>query len=96
MHVYDKDIEDLPSLVTSRGNETHVHIGVDAQTGLGTRPPRPYSSNIGNATTGSHRDEKQRMLENLHHGKYADSHKDLPFRGGRCQQHLHLKLLWET
>ena len=65
MHVYAEDPEDLPSLVTSRGNETHVHICVDAQTGLGTRPSRPYSSDVGNATTVSYRVEKQRILEHF-------------------------------
>ena len=34
MHLCVKDLGDLRSLVTSRGSEMHVHICVDAQTGL--------------------------------------------------------------
>ena len=65
MHAYAKDLADFRTLVNSRGVDTEVHICVDAQTGLGTWPPRPYSENIGTATTVSHRVEKQRMLENF-------------------------------
>ena len=65
MHSYSKDPDDLRSLVISRGRDTHVHICVDAQTGLVTRPPRPHSANIGTATTVSNRVEKLRMLDNL-------------------------------
>ena len=36
MHLYAKDLDDLPSLVTSRGSGLHVHICADAQTGLVT------------------------------------------------------------
>ena len=43
----------------------HVHICVDAQTGMVRMPPRPYSANIGStAATVSHRVEKQRMFKN--------------------------------
>ena len=47
MHLHAMDLDDLRSLVSSRGSDTHVHLGVDAQTGLGTMPPRPHSTNIG-------------------------------------------------
>ena len=63
MHLYARDLDDLRSLMLSRGRDTHVHICVDAQTGLGTMLPRPHSANICSATTVSHRVEKQRMLE---------------------------------
>ena len=65
MHLYAKDLDDLRSLVSSRGRDTHVHICVGAQTGLGTMPPRPHCASIGTATTVSHRVEKQRMLESF-------------------------------
>ena len=65
LHAYAKEIYDLRTLVNSRGMDTEVLICVDAQTGLGTWPPRPYSANIGTATTVSLRVEKQRMLYNL-------------------------------
>ena len=65
MHLYAKDLDDLRSLVTSRGSDMHAHICVDAQTGLGTIPPRPESANIGTATTVSHRVEKRRILESF-------------------------------
>ena len=65
MHLYAKNLDDLRSLVSARGSDMHVHIRVDAQTGLGTFPPRPRSENIGTATAVSHRVEKQRMLEGL-------------------------------
>ena len=51
MHLYAKDLDDLRSLVTSRGCDMHVHNCVDAQTGLGTVPPRPDSANVGTAAT---------------------------------------------
>ena len=51
------------SLVTSCGRGTQVHICVDARTGLGTIPSRPYRANIGTATTVSHRVGKQGMFE---------------------------------
>ena len=38
MRLYAMDLDDLRSLVTSRGREMLVHICVDAQTGLGTIP----------------------------------------------------------
>ena len=59
------DLEDFRSLVTSHGSDAHVHICVDAQTGLGTLPPRPYSANIGTATTVSHRAGKRRIFESF-------------------------------
>ena len=65
MHLRANDLDDLRSLVTSRGSDMHVHICVDAQTGLGAIPSRPKSANIGTATTVSHRVEKQRLLKNL-------------------------------
>ena len=65
MHAYAIDLADFRSLVNSRGVDTEVHICVDAQTGLGTLPPRPYSKNMGTATTVSHRVVKQRMLDNF-------------------------------
>ena len=40
-----------------------MHFCVDAQTGLGTTPPRPYCENMGTATTDSHRAGKWRLLE---------------------------------
>ena len=65
MHLYAKDLNDLRSLVSARGSDMHVHNRVDAQTGLGTFPPRPHSENIGTATAISHRVEKPRMLESF-------------------------------
>ena len=65
MHLHAKDLDDLRSLVSARGSDMHVRIHVDAQTGLGTFPPRPCSENIGTATAVSHRVEKQRMLESF-------------------------------
>ena len=63
MHMYARDLEDLSMLVTSRVNGAHVHICVDAQTLLGTAVLGSASSNIGSATTVTHRAEKQRLLE---------------------------------
>ena len=63
MHLYVKDLDDLLSLVTSRGSEMHVHICVDGQTGLVTILPGFQSGNIDSATTVSHRVEK--MLEDF-------------------------------
>ena len=63
MHMYARDLEDLRMLVTSRVKDAHVHISVDAQTGLGTGIPGAASSNVGPATTVAHRAEKQRLLE---------------------------------
>ena len=63
MHMHAKELEDLRSLVTSRVKDAHVHICVDAQTGLGTGIPVTGSRNIGTATTVTHRAEKQRLLE---------------------------------
>ena len=65
MLLYVKDVDDFRSLVTARGRDSHVHICVGAQAGLGTMPPRPYGANIGTATTVSHRVEKQRMFESF-------------------------------
>ena len=65
IHAYAKDLDDLRVLMNSREEDSAVHICVDAQTGLGTWPPRPYSENIGTATTVSHRAEKRRLLENF-------------------------------
>ena len=65
IHAYAKDLEDLRVVVTQCGVDTDVHICVDAQTGLGTWPPRPYSGNIVIATIVSHRAAKQRLLENF-------------------------------
>ena len=62
IHVYAKDLEDLRVLTNSREEGSAVHICVDAQTGLGTTPPRPYCENIGMATTVTHRAEKRRLL----------------------------------
>ena len=59
------DLDDLRPLVTSRGRDSHIHIFADAQTGLGTMPPRPYSANIVTATTVTHRVEKQRIFESF-------------------------------
>ena len=45
LSVMDKnanDLDNLRSLVTSRGSDMHVHICVDAQTSLRTIPPRLY------------------------------------------------------
>ena len=50
-------------LVTSPVKDAHVHICVDAQTGLGTGIPGAASRNIGPAMTATHRAEKQRLLE---------------------------------
>ena len=50
-------------LVTTRLKDAHVHICVDAQTGLGAGVPGPPNSNVGTATTLTHREEKQRLLE---------------------------------
>ena len=44
MHLYAEDLDDLRSLVTSRGRDTHVLNCVDAPTGLGTMPPRSCSA----------------------------------------------------
>ena len=62
-HMYARDLEHLSMLVTTRLKDAHVHICVDAQTGLGTGVPGPPNSNIGTATTLAHRAEKQRLLE---------------------------------
>ena len=61
--MYARDLEDLRMLVTSRVTDAHVHICVDAQTGFSPGISGPASSNIGNATTVTHRAEKQRFLE---------------------------------
>ena len=45
------------------GHAGHVQFCVDAQTGLGTKVLVSASSNIGTATTVTHRAEKQRLLE---------------------------------
>ena len=63
MHMYARDLEDLRMLVTSRWKDAHVHTCVDAQTGLGTGILGAASSNVGPATTVTHRVEKQRPLE---------------------------------
>ena len=62
-HLYAKDLEDLSMLTVSREKDSHVHICVDAQTGLCTGVLGPCCSNIGTATTVTHRAEKQRLLE---------------------------------
>ena len=56
-HMYARDLEDL-SMVTSRAKDAHVHICVNAQTGLGTGVLGPANSDIGTATTVTHRAEK--------------------------------------
>ena len=61
-HMYG-DAEDLSMLVTTRVKDAHVHICADAQTRLSTVVPCPPKSNIGTATTVTHRAEKQRLLE---------------------------------
>ena len=63
MHMYARDLEDLRMLVTSRWKDAHVHTCVDAQTGRGTGIPGAASSNVGPATTVTHRVEKQRPLQ---------------------------------
>ena len=57
-HVMRGDLEDLSMLVTSRAKDAHVHICVNAQTGLGTGVLGPANSDIGTATTVTHRAEK--------------------------------------
>ena len=63
MHMHARDLDDLRMLVTSRVKDAHVHICVDALTGLGTGIPGAASSNIIPAITVTHRAEKQRPLE---------------------------------
>ena len=63
MHMYARGSEDLRMFVTSLVKDAHVHICVDAQTGLGTGIPGAASRNIGPAITATHRAEKQRLLE---------------------------------
>ena len=40
IHVYAKDLDDRRELVNERDEGSAVHICVDAQTGLGSEPPR--------------------------------------------------------
>ena len=61
--MYARDLEDLSMLVTTRVKDAFDHICVDAQTGLGSGVPGPANSNIGTATTVTHRAEKQRLHE---------------------------------
>ena len=63
MHMYGRDLEDLSMLATSRVKDLHVHICVDAQTGLDTGVLDSASSNIGPATIVTHRAEKQGLPE---------------------------------
>ena len=63
VRMYARDLEDLSMLVTSRVKDTHVHICVDAQTGLGTGVPGSASSGIGTDRTGTHRAGKKGLLE---------------------------------
>ena len=65
MHMYVGDSEDLRLLVTSRTEDAHVHMCVDAQTGLGTSASRPGSSNICTATTITHRPGKNKEYSSL-------------------------------
>ena len=44
-HLCARDLEDLSMLTMSREKDSHVHICVDAQTGLGTRVPGLSCSN---------------------------------------------------
>ena len=53
MHMNTEDLEDLRSLVTSRVKDAHVHICVDAQTGLGTGILGTGRRNIGTASASS-------------------------------------------
>ena len=61
--MYLRHLEDISMLVSTWVKDAHVLFCVDAQTGLGTGVPGPPSSNIGTATTLTHRVEKQRLLE---------------------------------
>ena len=58
--------------------DSHVHIDVDAQTGLGTGIPGTGSRNTGAATTVTHRAVKQRPLECsiMEHLLTATNHAD--------------------
>ena len=96
MHLYAKDLDDLRSLVSSRASDTHVHICVDAQTGLGTMPPRPLGTNIGTATTVSHRVEKQRMFECYIMENLLTATNTFRFEDDGAINDLHLQLQRET
>ena len=58
-----KDLDDLHSLVSSRGRDSHVQNCVDAQEGLGTLPPRPQSAIVGYCYNCYTSCRKTRMLE---------------------------------
>ena len=64
-HENAKDLVDLGALTNAREEDSAVHICVDAQTGLGTTPPRPFRENIGMAMGVLHRAGKRRLLKNF-------------------------------
>ena len=63
LHAYAKDLSDLRTLLNSRCAESEVHICVDAQTGLGTWPTRPFSENIGTTTVSHHSRLRSRTFD---------------------------------
>ena len=72
-HMYARDLLlTVVTVVTSRAKDAHVHICVDARTGLGTGVLRSVSSNIGSATTSCRKTETSRVFR---HGTSADSHE---------------------
>ena len=65
IHACAEDLENLRAATNSREEGSAVHICVDAETGLGTMPPRLFCENVGTATVVSHRAEKRRLQEHF-------------------------------
>ena len=82
--MYAGNLEDLRSLVSSRVKDTHVHISVDAQTGLGTGILGTGSPNVGTATVTHRRCHESDEQHSGDAGRYRSTVLAEHVRGTGC------------